>query len=120
MGSSKHRGAWLAASGALMALACGGEEATTGTGTGGSGAGAGAGGSGGTSSTGGQSPGTGGGIDIPTGGFGGGVVLSCDTPGEPGTIYEHEAESLSINIVEPVPMCFYRDKVLLITNVAAL
>jgi hypothetical protein len=118
MGSSKQRGAWLAAGGALMALACGGEESTTAAGAGGSGSGAG--GSGGTpTSTGGQNQGAGGGIDIP-GGFGGGVDLTCDAPGEPGTLYELEAESLSIAILEPVPMCIYRDKVLLIANVAAL
>jgi hypothetical protein len=100
-----------------MALACGGEESTTPS-TGGSGSGAG--GSGGTTtSTGGQNQGAGGGIDIP-GGFGGGVALSCDSPGEPGSIYELEAESLSIAVNEPVPMCIYRDKVMLIVNVAAL
>lgn len=100
-----------------MALACGGEESTAPT-TGGSGSGAG--GSGGTSSTGGQNQGAGGGgIDIP-GGFGGGGDLSCDSPGEPGSVYELEAESLSIAINEPVPMCIYRDEVMLIVNVAAL
>jgi hypothetical protein len=101
-----------------MALACGGEESTTPS-TGGSGSGAGGSGGTPTTSTGGQNQGAGGGIDIP-GGFGGGIALSCDLPGEPGSIYELEAESLSIAINEPVPMCIYRDKVMLIVNVAAL
>jgi hypothetical protein len=122
MGSSKQTGAWLVAGGALLALACGGEESTATSGSGAGASGPGSGGNGGTPPSSGGAPGQGGegaGIDIP-GGFGGGVDLTCDAPGEPGTIYELEAESLSIAIMEPVPMCIYREKVLLIANVAAL
>jgi glutathione peroxidase-family protein len=44
----------------------------------------------------------------------------CDPPAEPGSIWEREAESLSVDEVYPVPMCKYRGDVLFIVNTAAV
>ena len=125
MGQMKAMGAWLAASSALLALAACDEQETSiaggagGTGPGSGAAGPGPGGAGGNGTAG--TGGTGGGIVIPNGGggSGGGATINCKMPGAPGTIYELEAESQSIEFADPIPMCIYQDKVLLIVNVAA-
>jgi len=126
MGQLKAKGAWLAGSALLALAACGEDSSSAGGGGSNGGGGSGEAGSNGTAGSGNSSNsaggGEGGGIIIPEGGggSGGGVNLTCTTPGEPGTIYELEAESQSIDIFEPVPMCIYRDDVLLVVNVAAL
>ena len=52
-------------------------------------------------------------------GSGGGTAV-CDPPAPPGSLYEKTAVSYDIDQVDPVSMCNYRDRVLLIVNVAAL
>lgn len=60
------------------------------------------------------------GVTIGAGGFGGGpVAFVCDPPAEPGSLYENSAKSYDINDIDPVSMCKYRGKVLLIVNTAA-
>jgi glutathione peroxidase-family protein len=44
----------------------------------------------------------------------------CDPPAEPGSIYEHSAESLDVEQIDPVSMCKYRGDVMLIVNTAAV
>lgn len=54
------------------------------------------------------------------GGVGGSSMgFVCDPPAEPGSLYEHAAESYDINDFEPVSMCKYRGKVMLVVNTAA-
>jgi hypothetical protein len=54
------------------------------------------------------------------GGFGGApMAFVCDPPAEAGSLYENSAKSYDINDVDPVSMCKYRGKVLLIVNTAA-
>jgi hypothetical protein len=65
------------------------------------------------SSTTGVGPGTG------AGGGGGAMPFVCDPPADPGSIYAESAESLNIEIGS-VPMCKYRDRVMLIVNTAAV
>lgn len=126
MGQMKSMGAWLAAGSALLALGgCDEDETSLTGGSGGAGAAgtgaAGTSGPGGAGGGGAETGGSGGGIVIPEGGggSGGGVAIECDLPPEPGSIYELEAESLSIEFADPVPMCIYRGEVMLIVNVAA-
>jgi len=60
------------------------------------------------------------GVTIGAGGFGGGPpAFVCDPPAEPGSLYENSAKSYDINDIDPVSMCKYRGKVLLIVNTAA-
>jgi hypothetical protein len=55
------------------------------------------------------------------GGFGGlPMAFVCDPPAEAGSLYENSAKSYDINDVDPVSMCKYRGKVLLIVNTAAI
>jgi hypothetical protein len=57
---------------------------------------------------------------VGTGGFGGGpAAFVCDPPAEPGSFYEHSADSYDINDLDAVSMCKYRGKVLLVVNTAA-
>lgn len=110
----------------LWAFACsdGGKTTTT---TGASGGNGGVGGTGGaaeassssssvaSSGSGSMASSSGGGMA----GAGGSMGFVCDPPAEPGSLYEHAAESYDINDFEPVSMCKYRGKVLLIVNTAA-
>ena len=50
----------------------------------------------------------------------GGAPFVCDPPAPPGSLYEATAESMNIEIQDPVSMCQYRGDVLLIVNTAAL
>ncbi len=60
------------------------------------------------------------GATVGAGGFGGApVAFVCDPPAEPGSLYENSAKSYDINDIDPVSMCKYRGKVLLIVNTAA-
>jgi hypothetical protein len=54
-------------------------------------------------------------------GTGGSMVMPfvCDPPAAPGSIYEHSAESLDVEVIDPVSMCKYRGDVMLIVNTAA-
>ncbi|MDI1479462.1 hypothetical protein [Polyangium sp. y55x31] len=52
-------------------------------------------------------------------GSGGAMSFVCDPPAEPGSLYEHSAESYDVNDIEPVSLCKYRGEVLLIVNTAA-
>jgi hypothetical protein len=52
------------------------------------------------------------------GGWGGGGVIPCDPPADPGSIWEKTAEVYAE--IDPVSMCKYRGDVLLIFNGAAL
>jgi glutathione peroxidase len=52
-------------------------------------------------------------------GAGGGGGFVCNPAAEPGSIYEHEAVSFSIDQIDPVSMCSYRGEVMLIVNTAA-
>lgn len=54
-----------------------------------------------------------------TGGTGGSAPFVCDPPAEAGSLYEHSAVSYDINDIDPVSMCKYRGKVLLVVNTAA-
>lgn len=83
---------------------------TTSPGTGGAG-GATATGAGGATSAGGASAG-----GASAGGAGG--AASC--VGEPGTFYAQKDISYDIDVLDPVPMCIYRGKVVLVVNTAAL
>jgi hypothetical protein len=58
----------------------------------------------------------------PTTGAGGSMVTPfvCDPPAAPGSIYEHSAESLDVELIDPVSMCKYRGDVMLIVNTAAV
>lgn len=47
------------------------------------------------------------------------MAFVCDPPAAPGSLYEHSAVSYDINDIDPVSMCKYRGKVLLIVNTAA-
>jgi hypothetical protein len=54
------------------------------------------------------------------GGFGGApMTFVCDPPAAPGSLYENAAVSYDINDIDPVSMCKYRGKVMLIVNTAA-
>lgn len=56
---------------------------------------------------------------VGSGGAGGAMSFVCDPPAEPGSLYEHSAESYDVNDIEPVSLCKYRGEVLLIVNTAA-
>ncbi len=59
-------------------------------------------------------------VAVGAGGFGGGpMAFVCDPPAAPGSLYENSAVSYDINDIDPVSMCKYRGKVLLIVNTAA-
>ncbi len=59
-------------------------------------------------------------VAVGVGGFGGGpMAFVCDPPAEPGSLYENSAVSYDINDIDPVSMCKYRGKVLLVVNTAA-
>lgn len=59
-------------------------------------------------------------VAVGAGGFGGSpMAFVCDPPAEPGSFYENAAISYNINDVDPVSMCKYRGKVLLVVNTAA-
>ena len=97
-----------------------------------------AGASGGSSSSGGGGSMAGGAGGAPTsnGGLGGGgsglggtvdrggaggdspIAFVCDPPAPAGSLYETYAESMDIDLFEPVSMCQYRGDVLLIVNTA--
>lgn len=60
-------------------------------------------------------------VAVGAGGFGGSpMAFVCDPPAEAGSLYENSAKSYDINDVDPVSMCKYRGKVLLIVNTAAI
>jgi len=105
----------------LWAFACSGGGNTPPTTTGGE---AGAGGTGQTSSSSSSiassSVTSSSSVAVGVGGFGGGPpAFVCDPPAEPGSLYENSAVSYDINDIDPVSMCKYRGKVLLIVNTAA-
>lgn len=59
-------------------------------------------------------------VAVGAGGFGGGSMsFVCDPPAEAGSLYENSAVSYDINDIDPVSMCKYRGKVLLVVNTAA-
>lgn len=60
-------------------------------------------------------------VAVGAGGFGGAPMsFVCDPPAEAGSLYENSAKSYDINDIEPVSMCKYRGKVLLVVNTAAI
>lgn len=79
-------------------------------------AGSGAGGAGGAGATTGTTATTG---AVSTTGAGGGSSFVCAPAADPGSIYTFEAVSFSIDEIDPVSMCQYRDGVMLIINTAA-
>ena len=111
----------------LWAIACSGEAKTTGSTSGNAGGEGGKGGASSSQSGSNSSSVTSSGIASSSsvaqgvGGFGGSpMAFVCDPPAEPGSLYEHSAKSYDINDIDPVSMCKYRGKVLLIVNTAAI
>jgi hypothetical protein len=107
---------------ALWAFACsGGEKSTESTGTAGGNGGSGGVAEASSSSSSSSATSSSSAASVGSGGFGGApVAFVCDPPAEPGSIYEHSAKSYDLNDIDPVSMCKYRGKVLLVVNTAAI
>lgn len=114
---------WPALAALALGAGCAPEASSVAGGEGAGGAGGAAtGGAGGVASGGAggvASGGAGGGAGAASGGEGGAPFV-CDPPAEPGSLYEATAESMNIEIQDPISMCQYRGDVLLIVNTAAL
>jgi hypothetical protein len=109
----------------LWAIACSGDGKTTAT-TSAAGGNGGSDGSGSSQSGSGSSIASSGmasssSVAVGAGGFGGSPMsFVCDPPAEPGSLYENSAKSYDLNDIDPVSMCKYRGKVLLMVNTAAI